>query len=82
MRIGNAPQQIEITDYPHKETIIRRYRDSQTEKKAIVEGGVNTPFRITLNCDGEAFSFTLLTSELVHLLGEFAVSNIDELFRN
>jgi hypothetical protein len=73
---------MEITDYPDKENTVRRYRESQTEKKAIVEGGVNAPFRVTLNCDGKTFSFTLLTSELVHLLGEFAVSNIDELFRS
>jgi hypothetical protein len=71
---------MEIPDYPAKKEVIRRYRNSQTDKKAVVEGGVNAPFRIKLTCNGEPFSFTLVTSELVDLLSEFCVKNIDELF--
>jgi hypothetical protein len=72
---------MEITNYPAKEDIIRRYRNSQIKQKAIVTESVNRPFRIELNCDGETFSFSLTGNELVHLLSEFAVNNINELFR-
>jgi hypothetical protein len=50
------------------------------KEKAVVEEGVNTPFRIKLKCDGEEFSFSLKASELLDLYGEFAVNSIEELF--
>jgi hypothetical protein len=50
------------------------------KEKAVVEGGVNTPFRIKLKCDGEEFSFSLKASELLDVYDEFAVNSIEELF--
>jgi hypothetical protein len=73
---------MQIDELAEKVDVIRRYRTAPGSRQtgAKITEVTDKPFRIELPVDDQIYTFTLTGNELVHLLSEFAVNNIGELF--